>query len=80
MDFRDLNKEFPKDKYPMPFINQIIDSCVASEVFSLMENFSRYKKIQIKPEDHHKTTFICPWVTFAYNKTPFGLKNGRATF
>jgi hypothetical protein len=42
--------------------------------------FFGYNQIQIKPEDQHKTTFICPWGTFAYRKMPFGLKNVGATF
>jgi hypothetical protein len=45
-----------------------------------MDVFSRYNQIQIKPKDQHKTTFICPWGTFAYHKMPFGLKNVGATF
>ena len=45
-----------------------------------MDGFSKYNQIQIKPEDQHKTAFICPWGTFAYRKMPFGLKNARATF
>ena len=45
-----------------------------------MDGFSRYNQIQIKPEDQHKTAFICPWGTFAYQKMPFGLKNTGATF
>jgi hypothetical protein len=45
-----------------------------------MDGFSGYNQIQIKPEDQHKTTFICPWGTFAYRKMPFGLKNVGATF
>ena len=45
-----------------------------------MDGFSRYNQIQIKPEDQHKTAFICPWGTFAYKKMPFGLKNVGATF
>ena len=79
-DFRDLNKACPKDNYPTPFIDQIIDSCVGSEVFSFMDGFSGYNQTQIKPEDQHKTAFICPWGTFAYKKIPFSLKNARATF
>ena len=78
--FLDLNKACPKDNYPTPFINQIIDACVGSEVFSFMDGFSGYNQIQIKLEDQHKTTFICPWGTFAYKKIPFGLKNARETF
>jgi hypothetical protein len=42
--------------------------------------FFRIQQIQIKPKDQHKTTFICPWGTFAYRKMPFGLKNVGATF
>jgi hypothetical protein len=45
-----------------------------------MDGFSGYNQIQIKPENQHKTTFICPWGTFAYHKMPFGLKNAGATF
>ena len=64
----------------MPFIDQIIDACMGSEVFSFMDGFSGYNQIQIKPEDQHKTAFICPWGTFTYKKIPFGLKNDGATF
>ena len=70
MDFRDLNKACPKDKYPTPFIDQIIDACVGSEAFSFMHGFSGYNQIQIKSKDQHKNAFICPWGTFAYKKIP----------
>jgi hypothetical protein len=74
-NFRDLNKACPKDNYPTLFIDQIIDECAGFEAFSFMDGFSGYNQIQIKPKDQHKTTFICPWGTFAYRKIPFGLKN-----
>jgi hypothetical protein len=64
MDFHDLNKACPKDKFLTPFIDQILDECVGSEVFYFMDEFSVYNKIQIKPEDQQKTTFNCPWGTF----------------
>ena len=80
IDFHDLNKSFPKDNYPTPFIDQIIDACAGSEVFSFMDGFFGYNQIQIKPKDQHKTAFICPWGTFAYKKMPFRLKNAGATF
>jgi hypothetical protein len=80
MDFCDLNKACPKDNFPTPFINQILDECVRSEVFSFMDRFSGYNQIQIKLEDQHKMTFICPWGTFAHCKMPFGLKNVGETF
>lgn len=79
-NFRDMNKACPKDNYPTLFIDQILDDCSRDEIFSFMDGFSDYNQIQIKPEDQHKTTFICPWGTFTYQKMPFGLKNARATF
>ena len=79
-NFRDLNKACPKENYPMPFIDQILDDCFGDEIFSFMDGFYGYNQIQIKPEAQHKTTFICPWGTFTYRKMPFGLKNDGATF
>ena len=79
-DFKDLNRSCPKDNFPTPFIDQILDECVGSEVFSFMNGFSRYNQIHIKPEDQHKNYFICPWGTFAYWNIPFSLKNAIATF
>ena len=75
-----MNKACPKDNYPIPFIDQIIDVFLGSEVFSFMDGFSGYNQIQIKTEDQHKTAFICPWGTFTYKKMPFGLKNDGETF
>jgi hypothetical protein len=80
VDYRDINKACLKDNFPTPFIDQIIDDCADSEIFSLMDGFSGYNQINIAPEDQHKTVFICPWGTFAYRKLPFGLKNAGATF
>jgi hypothetical protein len=80
VDYRDINKSCPKDNFPTPFIDQIVDDCVGSEIFSLMDGFSGYNQINIVPEDQHKTTFICPWGTFAYRKLPFSLENAGATF
>ena len=59
-NFRDLNRAFPKDNFPTPFINQILDECARSKVFSFMDGFFGYNQIHIKPEDQHKTIFICP--------------------
>jgi hypothetical protein len=80
VDYWDINKAYPKDNFPTPFVDQIINDCVGSEIFSLMDGFSGYNQINIAPEDQHKTAFICPWGTFAYRKLPFGLKNVGATF
>jgi hypothetical protein len=80
VDYRDINKACPKDNFPTPFVDQIVDDCAGSEIFSLMDGFSGYNQINITFEDQHKTDFICPWGTFTYKKLPFGLKNAGATF
>jgi hypothetical protein len=80
IDYRDLNKACPKDNYLTPFIDQIIYNCIDNIVFSFMYSFSGHNQIDILRNDQHKTTFICPWGTFAYWKLPFGLKIPRATF
>ena len=78
--YRDVNQACPKDNYPTPFIDQIIDECARCEIFSFMDGFSGYNQINIYPQDQSKTAFICPWGTFAYCKLPFGLKNAGETF
>jgi hypothetical protein len=65
VDYQDIKKACPKDNFPTPFVDQIVDDCADSEIFSLMDGFSGYNQINIAPEDQHKTTFICPWGTFA---------------
>jgi hypothetical protein len=74
-DFRDLNNACPKDNFPTPFIDQVIDECASHEALSFMDGFSGYNQIQIHPADQYKTAFITPWGTFAYRVMPFGLKN-----
>jgi hypothetical protein len=79
-NFRDLNNACPKDNFPMPFIDQIIDDYTDHKALSFMDGFSGYNQIQIHPVDQYKTTFITPWGTFSYRVMPFGLKNAGATF
>ncbi|GLJ52539.1 hypothetical protein SUGI_1118050 [Cryptomeria japonica] len=79
-DFRDLNKACPKDDFPLPNIDIIVDLTTGHAMLSLMDGFSRYNQIKIAPEDQHKTTFTCPWGTYCWNVMPFGLKNARATY
>lgn len=80
VDYRDINCACPKNNYPTPFNDQLIDDCAGSEIFSFMDGFSGYNQINISHADQHNTAFICPWGTFAYKKLPFGLKNAGATF
>jgi hypothetical protein len=60
MEFHDLKKSHPKDNFSIPFIDQILDECARTEVFSFMDRFSWYKQIQIKPKDQHKMKFVFP--------------------
>jgi len=80
IDFRDLNKAYPKDDFPLPNIDMIIDSLAGYEMLSFMDGFSRYSQIKIKESDQHKIAFITPWGNFDYKVIPFGLKNARATY
>lgn len=68
VDYRDINHACPKDNFPTPFIDQLIDECAGSEIYSFMDGFSGYNQINIMPADQHKMAFICPWGTFAYKK------------
>jgi hypothetical protein len=80
VDHRELNKANQKDHFPLPFINQVLDNLSGKEYFSFLDGFSGYNKIQIALEDQDKTTFTCPWGTFAYTVLPFGLCNAPTTF
>ena len=80
IDFRDLNRACPEDNFPTLYIDQIIENCAESGIVSFMDGFYGYNQIKILPSYQHKTTFICPWGTFAYWKLLLGLKNDGATF
>lgn len=80
VDYRELNKATKKDHFPLPFIDQVLDGLTGKKFFSFLDGFSGYNQIQISPEDQDKTTFTCPWGTFANRVLPFGLCNAPATF
>ena len=80
VDYRELNKATKKDHFPLPFIDQVLDTLVGKKYFSFLDGYSGYNQISIALEDKDKTTFICPWGTFAYSILPFGLCNALATF
>jgi hypothetical protein len=80
VDYRDIHKACPKDNYPTTCVDQIVDDCAGSEIFSLIDGFFGYNQINILPVDQHKTTVIFPWGSFTYQKLPFSLKNVGATF
>ncbi|XP_058772888.1 uncharacterized protein LOC131646985, partial [Vicia villosa] len=80
VDYRDLNKASPKDDFPLPHIDMLVDNTAKFNVFSFMDGFSGYNQIKMAPEDMEKTSFITPWGTFCYKVMPFGLKNAGATY
>ena len=80
IDFRDLNKATPKDDYPLPSIDLLIDSTTGHAMFSFMDGYSGYNQIKLDARDQSKTSFTTPWGTFCYTVMPFGLKNAGATY
>lgn len=80
VDYRDLNRASPKDDFPLPHIDMLVDNTAKFDIFSFMDGFSGYNQIKMAPEDMEKTTFITPWGIFCYQVMPFGLKNAGATY
>ena len=80
VDFRELNKATLKDYFPLPFIDQVLDTLSGKQYFSFLDGYSGYNHILIALEDEDKTTFTCPWGTYAHRVFPFGLCKAPATF
>ncbi|XP_057723749.1 uncharacterized protein LOC130939676 [Arachis stenosperma] len=80
IDYRRLNTATRKDHYPLPLIDQMLDRLSGKSHYCFLDGFTGYFQIYIAPEDQEKTTFTCPFGTFAYKRMPFGLCNAPATF
>ena len=80
IDYRKLNTTTKKDYYPLPFIDQILDRLARHSQYCFLDGYSSYNQIAIASEDQEKTTFTCPYGTFAFRRMPFGLCNAPATF
>ncbi|GJV63353.1 reverse transcriptase domain-containing protein [Tanacetum coccineum] len=80
IDYRKLNKATQKDHFPLPFMDQMLERLAGNEYYCFLDGFSGYFQIPIDPKDHKKTTFTCPYGTFAYRRMPFGLCNVPGTF
>ncbi|XP_071727904.1 uncharacterized protein [Rutidosis leptorrhynchoides] len=80
IDYRKLNDATRKDHFPLPFIDQMLERLAGNSYYCFLDGFSGYFQIPIAPEDQEKTTFTCPYGTFAYKRMPFGLCNAPATF
>ncbi|GKC98776.1 reverse transcriptase domain-containing protein [Tanacetum coccineum] len=80
IDYRKLNEATAKDHFPLPFMDQILERLAGNKYFCFLDGFSVYFQIPIDPNDQEKTTFTCPFRTYAYRRMPFGLCNAPATF
>ncbi|GJT90511.1 reverse transcriptase domain-containing protein [Tanacetum coccineum] len=75
IDYRKLNDATRKDHFPLPFMDQMLERLAGNEFYCFLDGFSGYFQIPIDPQDQEKTTFTCPYGTFAYKRMPFGLCN-----
>jgi hypothetical protein len=75
-----LNKVCPKDPFPLPHIDQVIDSTAESELLCFLDAYSGYHQIKMKESDQLATSFVTPYGTYCYVTMPFGLKNTGATY
>ncbi|XP_056854770.1 uncharacterized protein LOC130504204, partial [Raphanus sativus] len=80
IDFTDLNKACPKDSFPLPHIDRLVEATTGHELLSFMDAFFRYNQILMNPENQEKTSFITERGMYCYKVMPFGLKNAGATY
>ncbi|GJT86407.1 reverse transcriptase domain-containing protein [Tanacetum coccineum] len=80
IDYRKLNEATRKDHFPLPFMDQMLERLTGNGFYCFLDGVSGYFQIPIDPQDQEKTTFTCPYGTFAYRRMPFGLCNALGTF
>ncbi|KAM2209238.1 hypothetical protein ACFXTI_025127 [Malus domestica] len=80
VDYTDLNKGCPKDSFPLPLIDRLIDSTAGCELLSFMDAYSGYNQILMNPSDQEHTAFTTDRGLYCYKVMPFGLKNAGATY
>jgi len=80
VDFTDLNKACPKDSYPLPSIDALVDSVFGCRLLSFLNAFSGYNQIMMHPRDECKKAFMTELSCYCYKVMPFGLKNAWATY
>nr|GEV16140.1 reverse transcriptase domain-containing protein [Tanacetum cinerariifolium] len=80
IDYHKLNEATRKDHFPLPFMDQMLKRLAENEFYCFLDGFSGYFQISIDPHDQEKTTFTCPYGTFAYRRMPFSLCNAPRTF
>ena len=80
VDFMDLNKTCPKDPFPMPKMDQLVDATVGHPRMSFLDAFQGYHQIPLALDDQKKTAFVTPVKNYHYKVIPFGLKNAGSTY
>jgi len=80
VDYTDLNKACPRDAYPLPNIDRLVDGATRNKVLSLLDAYSGYNQIPMAISEMHKTAFITDDANYFYRVMPFGLKNAGATY
>nr|GEX53015.1 reverse transcriptase domain-containing protein [Tanacetum cinerariifolium] len=80
IDYRKLNEATRKDHFPLPYMDQMLERLARNQYYCFLDGFSGDFQIPIDPKDKEKTTFTCPYGTFAYRRMPFGLCNAPGTF
>jgi len=80
VDYTDLNKACPRDAYPLPNIDRLVDGAAGNKVLSFLDAYSGYNQIPMAVSDMHKTAFITDDANYFYRIMPFGLKNAGATY
>ncbi|KAI3695247.1 hypothetical protein L1987_78239 [Smallanthus sonchifolius] len=80
VDFTDLNKACPKDPFPLPHIDSMVDATTGHEMQTFMDASSGFQQIQMEPSDQEDTAFMTPTCIYCYIAMPFGLKNAGATY
>jgi hypothetical protein len=80
IDYTDLNKHFPKDPFPPPRIDHVVDSTADSVLLCFLDCYSGYHQIDLHPDDEDKIAFITPHGIYCYKVMTFGLKNAGATY
>lgn len=80
IDYTNLNKACPKDCFPLPRIDQLVDATVGHELLTIMDAYSGYNQILMSQAEHVKTAFTTDQGLYCYRVMPFGLKNVGATY
>ena len=80
VDFTDLNKACPKDPFPIPWIDQLVDATVGHSRMSFLDAFQGYHQISLAMDDQERIAFVTPIRNYHYKVMPFGLKNAGVSY